>query len=213
MSRRPLTTTSYAILAFLDLRSWATYDLANQLRRSLHFFWPRAESNLYAEPKRLVEAGLAEAREEWNGDRKRTVYSITAEGRKAFTEWLTTPAAPQRLESEAFLRILFGNRGTKQDLLNAIGRLEEDATAVVSNYTTHGAGYARGEGQFPERIHVNALIASLAITQGRATARWAQWAREQVEAWDDTAVPDVDWAVRTLLEAIGDDGDVRLTPD
>jgi PadR family transcriptional regulator, regulatory protein AphA len=117
----------------------------------------------------------------------------------------TTPAAPQRLESEAFLRILFGNRGTKQDLLNAIRRLEEDATAIVSNYTTYGAGYARGEGQFPERIHVNALIASLAIAQGRATARWAQWAREQIEAWDDTAVPDVDWAVQTLLQAIGEE--------
>lgn len=204
MSRRRLTTTSYAILAFLDLRPWATYDLADQLRRSLHFFWPRAESNLYAEPKRLVEAGLAEAREEWNGDRKRTVYSITDDGREAFATWLTTPAAPQRLEAEAFLRILFGNRGTKHDLLNAIGRLEEDATALISHYTTHGAAYARGEGQFPERIHVNALIASLAIAQGRATARWAQWAREQVEAWDDTAVPDVDWAVRTLLQATGD---------
>jgi len=213
MSRRPLTTTSYAILAFLDLRPWATYDLANQLRRSLHFFWPRAESNLYAEPKRLVEAGLAEAREEWNGDRKRTVYSITDDGRGTFTEWLTTPVAPQRLESEAFLRILFGNRGSKQDLLNAIGRLEEDATAIVSNYTTYGGGYARGEGQFPERIHVNALVASLAIAQGRATARWAQWAREQVEAWDDTAVPDADWAVRTLLDAIGDDGVAPETRD
>ena len=213
MSRRPLTTTSYAILAFLDLRPWATYDLANQLRRSLHFFWPRAESNLYAEPKRLVEAGLAEAREEWNGDRKRTVYSITDDGRETFTEWLTTPAAPQRLESEAFLRILFGNRGTKEDLLSAIGRLEEDATAIVSNYTTYGAGYARGEGQFPERIHVNALIVSLAIAQGRATARWAQWAREQVEAWDDTAVPDADWAVRTLLDAIGDDVVAPATRD
>lgn len=213
MSRRPLTTTSYAILAFLDLRPWATYDLANQLRRSLHFFWPRAESNLYAEPKRLVEAGLAEAREEWNGDRKRTVYSITDEGRETFTEWLATPAAPQRLESEAFLRILFGNRGTKRDLLNAIGRLEEDATAIVSNYTAVGAGYARGEGQFPERIHVNALVQSLAIAQGRATTRWAQWAREQVEAWDDTAVADVDWAVRTLLDAIGDDGVAPATRD
>jgi PadR family transcriptional regulator, regulatory protein AphA len=204
MSRRRLTTTSFAILAFLDLRPWATYDLADQLRRSLHFFWPRAESNLYAEPKRLVEAGLAEAREEWNGERKRTVYSITDDGRQAFTHWLTTPAAPQRLESEAYLRILFGNRGTKQDLLNAIGRLEEDATAIISHYTAYGAGYARGEGQFPERIHVNALIASLAMAQGRATAQWAHWAREQIEAWDDTAVPDVDWAVQTLQQAIGD---------
>ena len=77
MSRRPLTTTSFAILGLLAVQPWATYDLAKLMRRLLHFFWPRAESNLYAEPKRLVAAGLAEAREEWNGDRRRTVYSIT----------------------------------------------------------------------------------------------------------------------------------------
>ena len=63
------------------------------MRRSLHFFWPRAESNLYAEPKRLVTAGLAEAREEWNGDRRRTVYSITDRGREALRTWLATPPA------------------------------------------------------------------------------------------------------------------------
>ena len=205
MSSRSLTTTSYAILGLLAIRPWATYDLATQLRRSLNFFWPRAESNLYAEPKRLVEAGLAEAREEWNGNRKRTVYSITDDGSTALEEWLATPSAPQRLESEAYLRILFGNRGSKADLIRALERIEADATAQVDNYEVLGNEYARGEGLFPERIHVNALITSLAITQGRATAQWARWAQAEVERWDDTIVPDVDWAVRTLRSTI--DGD------
>jgi DNA-binding PadR family transcriptional regulator len=204
MSTRPLTTTSYAILGLLAIQPWSTYEMANQLRRSLHFFWPRAESNLYAEPKRLVEAGLAESREEWNGGRKRTVYSITESGRAAFVEWLHTDAAPQRLESEAYLRILFGNSGAKDDLLRALDRVEADGNAIVDNYTTYGGEYARGEGLFPERIHVNTLVATLALEQGRATARWARWAREEVEKWGDTAVADVDWAVKTLLDAIGD---------
>lgn len=202
MSRRALTTTSYAILGLLAIRPWSTYELANQLRRSIHFFWPRAESNLYAEPKRLVAAELAEGNEEWNGGRKRTVYSITASGRAALEEWLRTDVAPQRLESEAYLRILFGNSGARDDLLRAIDRLEADADALVEHFTTLGAEYARGEGQFPERIHVNALIATLAIAQGRATARWTTWARSEVERWEDTAVPDVEWAVRALVEAI-----------
>ncbi len=48
MSTRSPTTTSYAILGLLAIRPWATYDLAKLMRRSLQFFWPRAESNLYA---------------------------------------------------------------------------------------------------------------------------------------------------------------------
>jgi DNA-binding PadR family transcriptional regulator len=204
MSTRPLTTTSYAILGLLAIQPWATYDLAKLMRRSLHFFWPRAESNLYAEPKRLVDAGLAEAREEWNGDRRRTVYSITDRGREALREWLGTASAGQRLESEPYLRLLYANYGSKEDLIATIDRVEADAEETINHYARLGGEYARGEGLFPDRIHVNALIASLAIAQGRATARWAQWARGEVEHWDDTAVPDVDWAVKTLLDAIGD---------
>src|SRR6186997_1199598 len=103
MSSRPLTTTSFAILGLLAIRPWATYDLAKLMRRSLHFFWPRAESNLYAEPKRLVEAGLAEVQEEWTGDRRRTVYSITDAGREALGTWLAGESAAPRLESEPHL--------------------------------------------------------------------------------------------------------------
>ena len=44
MSRRPLTTTSFAILGLLAIQPWATYDLAKLMRRSLHFFWPRARA-------------------------------------------------------------------------------------------------------------------------------------------------------------------------
>ena len=61
MSTRSLTTPSYAILGLLSIQPWSTYELAQLMRRSLHFVWPRAESNLYAEPKRLVEAGMATA--------------------------------------------------------------------------------------------------------------------------------------------------------
>ena len=76
------TTTSFAILGLLAVQPWATYDLAKLMRRSLHFFWPRAESNLYAEPKRLVDTP-ASPRPARSGTAtgRRTVYSITDRGR------------------------------------------------------------------------------------------------------------------------------------
>ncbi len=72
-----LTTTSYAILGQLALQPWTMYDLARQMRINLHYFFPRAESQVYAEPKRLVELGLAVADTEMTGKRARTVYRIT----------------------------------------------------------------------------------------------------------------------------------------
>ena len=92
--------------------------------------------------------------------------------------------------------------GEDDELLAAIERIESDGQALVEHYVRHGGEYARGEGLFPERIHVNTLIASLGIEQGIATARWARWAREEVERWDGTETPAVDWAVRTLNQTI-----------
>ena len=201
MSTRSPTTTSYAILGLLAIRPWATYDLAKLMRRSLHFFWPRAESNLYAETKRLVDTGLAEARKEWNGDRKRTVYSITDRGREALREWLATPPAPARVESEAQLRLLYANYGTKDDLLATIQAIEDDAQSTIDHYAQLLTEYARGDGLFPDRIHVNALLGSLSIEQARATVRWAQRSRAAVRAWETTETPDIEWAVKTMLHA------------
>ena len=84
----PLTTTSYAILGQLALRPWTMYDLARHMRNEIADFFPRAESQVYAEPKRLVALGLATARQEATGRRRRTVYQITPEGRAALTDWL-----------------------------------------------------------------------------------------------------------------------------
>jgi len=76
-----LTTTGYAILGHLAMQPWTMYDLAAQMRRNVHFFFPRAESQIYEEPKRLVALGLATATQEANGRRPRTVYAITEAGR------------------------------------------------------------------------------------------------------------------------------------
>ena len=60
-----------------------------QARRSLGFIWPVAESQLYAEPKRLVRERLVEVREEASGPvRTRKVYRLTAGGRRALKRWL-----------------------------------------------------------------------------------------------------------------------------
>ena len=75
-----LTTTSYAILGLLAIRPWSTYELARQMQRDLRFAWPRAESNLYAEPKKLIAHGLATASSEPRGKRRRTVYTTVTRG-------------------------------------------------------------------------------------------------------------------------------------
>lgn len=208
---RRLTTTSYAVLAVLTLRDHSTYDLAKQMRLSLHYLWPRAESNVYAEPKRLVADGLAVAREEWTGDRRRTVYSITKAGRAALADWLASPSGRQRYESEAALKILFAENGTIEDMVGAIRALHEDATAAVAHWQSIADVYEAGEGEYPERFALSALVARLLGEQQAVTARWAAWAEDVVSEWDTPTAEDVDWGIE-VIRATGRpfDGGSRL---
>src|SRR6266542_3013607 len=162
---RSLTTTSYGVLSVLALREHSTYELTRQMRLSLHYLWPRAESNVYAEPKRLVAAGLAEAREEWNGGRRRTVYSITEAGRTALADWLASPSSRQRYESEALLKVLFAENGTKDDLLATIRGIRNDALAIREHFLQFADLYDQGKGQYPDRFDLSALAARLLCEQ------------------------------------------------
>jgi PadR family transcriptional regulator AphA len=200
---RRLTTTSYAVLAVLGLRDHSTYDLTKQMRLSMHYLWPRAESNVYAEPKRLVAAGLAVSREEWTGGRRRTVYSINDAGRAALGDWLASPSGRQRYESEAVLKVLFGENGSHEDLLASIRALRDDATAGVAHFQHIADLYDAGEGAYPNRFALSALVARLLGEQQAVTARWAVWAEEVVSGWDQPSAADVGWGVATI-RAIGE---------
>jgi PadR family transcriptional regulator, regulatory protein AphA len=195
---RRLTTTSYGVLSILALRDHSTYDLTRQMRISLHYMWPRAESNVYAEPKRLVAEGLATAREEWTGDRRRTVYSITAAGRAALADWLASPSSRQRYESEALLKVLFAENGTKDDLLATIRGIRDDAFAMLDHFLQLADVYEAGDGEYPDRFDLSALAARLLCEQQAATARWAAWAEEVVSGWDEPSGADVTWGIETL---------------
>jgi DNA-binding PadR family transcriptional regulator len=200
---RPLTTTSYAVLAVLALRDHSTYDLTKQMRISLHYLWPRAESNVYAEPRRLVEAGLAASREEWTGGRRRMVYSITKRGREGLAAWLAEPSSLPRYESEAVLKVLFAENGRRGDLVAAIRALGEDAAEGLAHWQRIAEGYAAGEGEYPDRFGLSALVARLLGEQQLATCRWAEWAEQVVTGWDGPVGADAAWGVE-LVRGMGD---------
>ena len=122
-----LTTTSYVILGLLALRRWSTYELAQQMKRSIHYYWPRAESHIYEEPKKLVARGLAVASREQTGRRPRTVYAITDDGRAALRAWLTDPGKGPVVEFEGLVKVLFAVYGALRD-----GNQDKTEAAIVT---------------------------------------------------------------------------------
>jgi DNA-binding PadR family transcriptional regulator len=180
---RTLTATSFAILGLLSVRPWRTYDLAKQVPRSLSHFWPRAESNLYAEAKRLVAGGYAVTRIEQTGARQRTVYMITPQGRKALKAWLAKPGGEMRFESEPLLKVFFADQGSKADLLDTIRTIGEAAEQRMMFIRSMAEEYRVGAGPFPERLAVGVLAVGLVWDQLQATVAWSERAALEVERW------------------------------
>lgn len=181
------TTTHYALLAVLSLQPWTAYELVGQMGRSVAAVWPRAQSNLYADLKGLATRGWATATTSSVGRRPRTTYRITRGGRAALRRWLRSPGAPPTFESEALLKLAFAPAATKADALAQVDVLAGYAAQRVAIGRRLGQEYVDGSGPLPERLHVNAVMWRFLWDLHRAIDQWAAWAREEIEAWPDTA--------------------------
>lgn len=199
MSRRDeLNTTSFAMLGMLGIRPWSTYELAKHMDRSLGRLWPRARSNLFNEPKKLEALGMAKATEEMVGKRPRTVYSITAKGKKAFRAWLGQPGEGPVLEFEQLMKVFFADQGSKEDVLATVRSIQAWADEKDRENVAVARQYLAGEGPFPERAAVLSVMGKFWINYVEAIAEWADWAEGVIEDWPDDlsqAEPPVVWDI------------------
>jgi DNA-binding PadR family transcriptional regulator len=212
MPRRP-TTSTYALLGLLSLRPWSAYELAQQATRSLRYTHPRTESHLYEEGKRLLQLGWATTHTEHNGRRKRTIYSITDDGRGALHAWFATPPRDPQLEFETLLRLLFADQTDKDTLARWLDETAERARHLLDDgierllrpYVTDD------DVPFPERRHIAALLAAFVVDYLRLIERWSEFARDEIAEWPHTANLGMTDRTREILGAVLD-GKSALDP-
>jgi PadR family transcriptional regulator AphA len=181
-----LSTTSYAVLGLLALRSWTGYELTQQAKRSLAYCWPKEDSVLYEEPRRLAAVGLAHARKERDRGRTRHRYTITGAGRQALRDWLATPSAPPHLELEPLLRLTFADQGTLPDAQAAIAALRDWVATSRADGMAVLRGYQAGQAPFPDRLHINVLAACYHKAIYDATIAFCDLAQKEIAGWDRT---------------------------
>lgn len=179
------STTGFAILGLLAIRPWTTYELTQQMQRSLSRFWPRAQSKIYEEPKKLTALGLATAVGDQVGRRPRTRYSVTPEGRQALARWLAEPGEGPVLEFEALVKVFLAEHGTTDDLLATLAGVAAWSRSRAAEDAAIARGYLQGSGPFPHRAAQLALVGKYLSDLAEMTGRWAEWASTVVEGWPD----------------------------
>ena len=204
MARRP-TTSSYAVLALLDLKPWTGYELTIQAQRSLTYAWPKSLRLLYSEPKKLVDFGYATTYKEKVGKRSRNVYEITDEGRAALKEWMAMRSQPPRIEVEALLRVLFADQGSVEDLRVVLEQLEDDIGERHQAVVSLMASYLEGSHPFPDRTHLSVLFATFQVEIFKSIERWVEFAQAEIDGWTTTADHGMDERTEELTRLLAAD--------
>ncbi len=96
-SDHSLRPVSFIVLGMLATAGPMTsYELEHNARISVGFFWPFPHSQLYAEPRKLVEAGLVDVESE-------------EDGLRALRGWLQRPADAAQTRDPALLQLFFAD--------------------------------------------------------------------------------------------------------
>lgn len=183
--KEQLTTTSYAVLAQVAVRSWSTYELAQQRVRYFRYVWPRAESAIYREAKRLDSMGLIEGRKEYTGKRARTIYSITENGKQELREWLTTPVTPFSMDFEAMLRIFVLPLGTKDDIIGTLKHVRADTQDMLQFAGEVKQEFIDGINVTQDQVYIRALAVDFFVSLLNTVDAWADRTLAAVDGWDD----------------------------
>jgi PadR family transcriptional regulator AphA len=181
---RTTGTTAHGILGLLALRpEWSTYELSQQLRRNMRFFWPRAASRIYAEAHALVDRGWADATTVRYGRRTRTIYRITPAGRRALTDWLQGPPRPSSLDCEPLLRVFLGDFAGADGIRAALEQIRADADAVLEVGRKVSDEYLGGIAPFQDQVHVRALVFDFLSHYALFLRDWADRTDNALDRW------------------------------
>jgi len=102
-----LSPTAHVILGMVSREPRSGYEIKAVVDNTTRFFWAASYGQIYPELKRLSEAGLVEGVDAPRGERKRTVYAITADGEAELKDWLCQPPETIEMREEGLLKLFF----------------------------------------------------------------------------------------------------------
>lgn len=171
---KSVTSLGYALLGLINEEPRSGYALRKVFETTPMGSYSSSPGSIYPALESLRKAGLAETSGEGRG---KGPFHLTAAGSEAFQAWLRAPVEASDL-SQAMLRFAFLHGHADRSLTRAfLDSFEAAAGGVAASLADFVAGEAG------QALPVQARVA---VEHGRrqheASAAWAAWARETLEA-------------------------------
>jgi DNA-binding PadR family transcriptional regulator len=124
-----LTPFSYAVLVLVGRGGAGPHDLVRMARQG-RIYSPWAESQYYAETKRLEKLGYLVSRKEPGRTRERTHYELTDRAIQALREWVPQPTPFPKIQNEGIVRVLAADLVGEEPVLESLRALRAEIADV-----------------------------------------------------------------------------------
>jgi PadR family transcriptional regulator, regulatory protein AphA len=173
-----LSPTAYVILGMLHGSPKSGYEIKSAVDQSTRFFWAASYGQIYPELRRLAKAGLIEGTAAPRDGRKRTVYKLTPEGRRALRAWLREPPTTFETRDEGLLKLFFAGALPPREAVSTLRAMREQQLGVVERLREIEPK-AIAVGGFP------LMVLRGGIEQKLAIADWCKRMEEQLLSGDE----------------------------
>ncbi len=123
---------SHVILGLLHREARSGYEIKRIVDNSTRFFWAASYGQIYPELERLARAGLIEGTKEPRGQRRRTVYRLTAEGRAELRSWLREPDVGFELRDQGLLKLFFADALDRAEAVEVVRNMRADREHILA---------------------------------------------------------------------------------
>lgn len=113
----------HSLLVMLADRPASGYDLSQQFKGSVGFFWNASHQQIYQQLKALTEAGWVQfSTEQQTGKPDKKLYAVTPLGMDALIEWLEQPAQPNSYKDALLIKLYAGKHLPRATLILELER-------------------------------------------------------------------------------------------
>jgi DNA-binding PadR family transcriptional regulator len=161
------------LLGLLTVAPMSGYDLGQNIRASVGFFWNESYGQIYPNLKRLATNGLVASKaERQKGKPDRRIYSITKKGREHLAAWLAVPPQPEIPRNELLLKLFFGAQISTEILIGYVERMQNGERIAIEKITQVGDEIAQNQ-QYPDAPYWK-MAARFGQLKLEAHLRWAE---------------------------------------
>jgi DNA-binding PadR family transcriptional regulator len=175
----------YVLLGLLCLRSLTQYDMLKAMKTPVSPFYQPSLGSIQATLKKMLDFGWISGVSADTG-RKKTVYSLTDEGREAFEGWMLSGDEGMhlnRFDAELSTRLFFLGVMKPEQRLRIVGAAVRFAEKTLHEYTQADEAYQ--EMKYPEEFRDIAVFQlktlALGIHQLASTLGWLKKLYKELE--------------------------------